>query len=244
MEATRTRGCRQLRGTAAASFALLVSLAAFAGEPGEGARPGGGNALGIGEPRAPETFTLELRFLDAARRGDRATLERAILRGVSLETKDDLGRTALLLAARDAGSLELVRFLREKGAAADVPDVAGRAALSFAAESGRLDLVRELAGYGAETDRADGEQRTPLFFAVLGDHRETVEFLLGKGARVNAANQFGDTPLMMACAKGYGALAALLLARGADPSLRDQEGRTARDRSAPGTAACLAPQPS
>ena len=57
-------------------------------------------------------------------------------------TKDDLGRTALLLAARDAGSLELVRFLHAKGAAVDEPDVGGRAALSYAAESGRLDIVR------------------------------------------------------------------------------------------------------
>jgi hypothetical protein len=35
-------------------------------------------------------------------------------------------------------------------------------------------------------------------------------------------------------------MAELLLAHGADPSLRDQEGRTARDRAAPGTDPCLA----
>jgi len=241
-----TSGCerRRLRRAGVAAFALLLPLAAFAGEPGGSPAGGGGNALGIGEPRAPEPFTLELRFLDAARRGDRATLERALERGVDLEAKDDLGRTALLLAARDAGSLELVRFLREKGAAVDVPDVEGRAALSHAAESGRLDVVRELAAHGAETDRADREQRTPLFFAAAGNHRETVEFLLAKGARVDAANQFGDTPLMLACAKGYAEMAALLLAKGADPALRDQEGRTARERAAPEAAVCLAPQPS
>jgi ankyrin repeat protein len=231
------------RSAAAAALALLLPGLAFAAEPAGDPAPGA-NALGIGEPRAPEVFTLELRFLDAARRGDRRTLERAIERGVSLETKDDLGRTALVLAARDAESLELVRFLREKGAAVDVPDVAGRAAISFAAESGRLDIVRELAAHGAATDRADGERRTPLFFAVLGDRRETVVFLLERGADPNAANQFGDTPLMMACSKGYGDLATLLLGKGADPSRKDQEGRTARERAAEGTAACLAQRPS
>jgi uncharacterized protein len=235
----RTHSLR--RGAAAAAFALLLPAFALAAEPAGEPAPGG-NALGIGEPRAPEAFTLELRFLDAARRGDRPTLERALARGVSIETKDDLGRTALLLAVRDAESLELVRFLREQGASVDVPDVAGRAAISFAAESGRVDIVRELASHGAETDRADGERRTPLFFAVLGDRRETVVFLLERGADVNAANQFGDTPLMMACSKGYGELASLLLGKGADPARKDQEGRTARERAAEGTAACLALQ--
>jgi ankyrin repeat protein len=239
-----TRTLSPRRGAFAAAGALALLLTGPAPGAAEGDPSPGGNALGIGEPRAPETFTLELRFLDAARRGDRKTLERAIERGVSLETKDDLGRDALLLAARDAESLELVRFLREKGAGVDVPDIAGRAAISFAAESGRLDIVRELAAHGAQTDRADGERRTPLFFAVLGDKRETVVFLLERGADVNAANQFGDTPLMMACAKGYGELATLLLGKGADPARKDQEGRTARERAAEGTAACLALPPS
>ena len=34
--------------------------------------------------------------------------------------------------------------------------------------------------------------------------------------------------------------ATLLLQRGADPTLTDQEGRTAKERSAPDTAPCLA----
>ena len=83
------------------------------------------------------------------------------------------------------------------------------------------------------------QQRTPLFHAALGDHADVVAFLLDHGADVNARDQFGDTPLIVACAKGNAATAALLLARGADPSLKDQEGRTARERSAPGTAPCL-----
>jgi hypothetical protein len=64
--------------------------------------------LGIGEPRAPEPFTLEQRLLDAARRGDDATALRALEKGAPVGAKDDVGRSALLLAARDAGSLELV----------------------------------------------------------------------------------------------------------------------------------------
>jgi ankyrin repeat protein len=69
-----------------------------------------------------------------------------------------------------------------------------------------------------------------------------VAFLLARGADPNAAARFQDTPLMLACVQGRGEIAALLLQRGADPSLRNQEGRTAADRAAPGTDVCRPPQ--
>jgi ankyrin repeat protein len=195
------------------------------------------------ERPAPEPFTLELRFLEAARQGDRRTLERALARGVSPQVSDDLGRNALLLAARDAGDPELVGFLAGKGVPIDVPDAGGRTAVSWAAGAGRLAIVRELVAAGAQPDRPDAEGRTPLFHAVLFDRRDVVAWLLEQGANVDAADHFRDTPLMLACAKGFNELAALLLARGADPALRDQEGRTARERAAQGADACRGAQP-
>src|SRR5262245_45626607 len=38
-------------------------------------------ALGTGEPRDPEPFTLEQRLRDAVERGDRGTIEKALERG-------------------------------------------------------------------------------------------------------------------------------------------------------------------
>jgi ankyrin repeat protein len=197
-----------------------------------------GPALGIGEARAPQPFTIEQRLLDAVRRDDRATVKRALERGATVHAKDDLGRTTVLLATKDVGDLDLIRWLRARGAALDEPDVGGRTALSFAAEAGRLDIVRYLVENGAVVDRRDREQRTALFHAALGNHPDVIAFLADRGADVNARDQWQDTPLIVACAKGNAAAASLLLARGADPSLRDQEGRTARDRSAPGTEPC------
>jgi uncharacterized protein len=195
--------------------------------------------MGTGEARDPQPFTLEQRLLDAVRRADRPTIERALELGSTVQAKDDLGRSTVLLATKDAGDLELVRWLRAKRAPVDEPDLGGRTALSFAAEAGRLDLVRELVDAGAVVDRPDGQQRAPLFHAVFGGHDDVVALLLDHGAAVNARDQFGDTPLIVACAKGFGSTAALLLRRGADPSLKDQEGRTAKERSAPGVEPCL-----
>jgi ankyrin repeat protein len=197
--------------------------------------------MGTGEPRKPEPFTIEQRLLDAVRRGDRPMIERTLERGATVHAKDDLARSTVLLAVLDAGDLELVKWLHSKGAALDEPDVGGRAPLSFAAAFGHLDIARYLIENGAAVDKADVQKRTPLFHAALGDHPEVVAYLLERGANINARDQFGDTPLVVACAKGNGKTAALLLERGADASLKDQEGRTAKDRAAPGTEACLNP---
>jgi ankyrin repeat protein len=228
------------RSFAAGAFALLALLV-LAAMPG-GADPLN-RAMGTGEAREPTPFTLADRYLDAVRRGDRADVERALELGVDVGSRDDLGRSALLLAARDAGDLSLVRFLHERGAALDEPDLGGRTALSFAAARGHVDIVLYLLDGGAGLDRADGRGRTPFFHAVLANQKEIAALLLDRGARVDVRDRFRDTPLMLACAKGFDDLAALLLARGADPSLTDQEGRTAADRAAPGATSCRGASP-
>ena len=161
--------------------------------------------MGTGEGRIPEPFTVEQRLLDAARRGDRATIERALERGATLQAKDEIGRCALFLAVMDAGDLDLVRWIRGRGGAVDEADVGGRTPLSFAAAAGRLDIVRYLVEEGARVDHRDVQQRTALFQASLNDERDVASFLLERGAEVNVRDQFGDTPLIVACAKGHGA---------------------------------------
>ncbi len=218
------------------SSSSRTSAAAEAGASRSAPKPS--IPLGPHEPRKPQTFTLEQRLLDAARRGDQTTLERALELGASLGARDELQRSALILAARDAGSVQMVRFLHARGAGLDEADIQGRTALSFAAEAGRIDLVEMLLAGGAAADRADGEGRTPLFHATLTDQQAIVRLLITRGASVNTRDRFGDTPLLVACAKGHGGMAALLLEHGADPSIRDQEGRTIRERSAPGAQVC------
>jgi hypothetical protein len=230
---------RPLAALVAASL-LLLPHPSGAEQPAGESLPAGG-PLGIGEPRRAEPFTLEQRYLDAARRGDRATLERALDLGADVRAHDDLKRSALLLAAKDAGSLELVELLAGKGVPVDEADLGGRTALSFAATEGHLAIARWLAEHGAAPDRPDAEGRTPLFHAVGSDRREVVTWLLDGGADPNAADRFRDTPLMLACAQGRTEIATLLLARGADPTLRNQEGRTAADRAAPGVEVCRPP---
>ncbi|HEB89027.1 MAG TPA: hypothetical protein ENI85_05610 [Deltaproteobacteria bacterium] len=244
MTITSSAGQRVVRLLVA--FLLVFPSLASAGDddrsgpavPTPELRDGPNLVMGTGTPREPRPFTREQRLLDAVRRGDRAVVERALELGVPVETADDMARSALLLAVRDAGDRDLVRFLHERGAAIDRADADGRTPLSFAASAGRLDLARYLVAQGASVDRADRRGRTPLFHAVLANQIRLVSYLIDQGADVDVRDRYGDTPLMLACAKGFDAMARLLLAHGADPLVRDQEGRTARDRAAPGHEAC------
>jgi len=245
---TLVAGLRALRSSLLGLLLIGSVPAALAAEPAD--EPGGAEMpgpapsgprnliMGTGEAREPQPFTREQRLLDAARRGDRETVERALALGVPVDSADDLSRSALLLAARDAGDLDLVRYLHDQGGAIDRADAGGRTPLSFSASAGRLDLVRYFVAEGAEVDNPDGRGRTPLFHAVLGNQIETVRYLIEQGADVNVKDRFSDTPLMMACSKGYAEMAGLLIDHGADRSARDQEGRTAADRAAPSLEVC------
>ncbi len=194
--------------------------------------------MGGGERPLPQPFTLEQRLLEAVRQGDRATIEKALERGASIDSRDDLQRSTVLLAVLDAKDLELVRWLHAHGGAIDTPDAGGRTPLSYAAADGALATVRYLLDEGAAVDQADRQKRTPLFHAALGDHTGVVALLIDRGAAVDPRDRYGDTPLIVACAKGNAATAALLIERGADRNARDQEGRSAAERAAPGTGPC------
>ena len=239
-EFQRTVACTAL----VVSSLLALATGAQAADPA--GPPPGSSLLPKPEAPAPRPFTLEDRYLDAARRGDRKMLELCLEKGVDPKAKDGFGRSALLLAARDGHSLEIVRLLQSEGLAVDEPDVRGIAALGYAAGNGQLDLVAYLLDRGAAVNRKDTQGLTPLFNAALSGQTDTVVRLLAAGADIDTQDRFGDTPLIGACAKGRDDIARLLVDAGADTTLKDQEGRTASERAASGAEFCrgLAARPS
>ena len=237
----RSRASSVVRALAPLLLALIVVAQARAeGEattaPSESAP--GGPIIPRPEPLKPRAFTLEDRYLDAARRGDIPTLKLCIEKGVNDKAKDGFERDALLLAAMDGKSLEMVKLLETRGLPIDAPDIRGIAALGYAAGNGQLELVSYLVERGAKVDRKDVQQMTPLVHAVLGGSKESVARLVEAGADVNSRDQFQDTPLIAACNKGADEIAKLLVEKGADPTAKDQEGRTAAGRAATGAAYC------
>lgn len=196
----------------------------------------------VPKPSAPQLrpFTLEDRYLDAARRGDVAALKLCLEKGVPLAAKDLTGLDAMHFAVRDARSVEAAKFLHEKGLSVDEPDGMGRTPLMEAAGNGDTAMVSWLLEQKASVTKRDVQGQTALYNAVLGGHLEAATRLLGAGSAIDGRDNYEDTPLMGACAKGNDEMARLLVDKGADPSLRDQEGRLARERAAEGAAYCRA----
>jgi hypothetical protein len=110
-------------------------------------------------------------LLSAARLGDLATVKTAIENGAALETKTPYGQTALYLAAMN-GHEEVVRFLLDKGASADVKDTFYKGSvLGFVLERKHWGVAKLLVGKSANPDETLGEVaetgRADLVQAVL-----------------------------------------------------------------------------
>ena len=148
------------------TFALCALLCLpLACEKSESAPPANSN----GERPTGTTPTTNDLFLDAVGRGELAEV-RAYLneRGASIQARDGLGNSALLLAARKTDHLELVKFLYAADPQAlDAGDNRDRTPLSWAAHFDRAPIIAYLLQAGAQIEKKDLGGNTALM--VLED---------------------------------------------------------------------------
>jgi uncharacterized protein len=178
----------------------------------------------------------EERILDAAIEGDVDEVERLAEENPGLlEATDGAGTTPLMFASH-VGSMGVVRYLLEKGAAVNTRDDRGSTALWYACckESkcyfpGCRLLVQLLLDKGADPAITGDQGSTPLMGAVEQEGREVVKLLLGRPsgkATINYRNQRGETALWKACRSGRPEILRALLESGADPTIPDDNGTT------------------
>lgn len=164
----------------------------------------------------PADGTGEQRLLDAARAGDRATVEALLARGVDADAREVDGTTALHWAVhRNDGAV--VDRLLAAGARVTAVNRYGVPPLWLACENGSAAMIARLLAAGADpnTTVADGE--TVLMTAARTGAPEAVRVLLDQGATVGARETWrGQTALMWAAVEGNSAAVSLLLDSGAD----------------------------
>lgn len=90
----------------------------------------------------------------------------------------------LMFKAAEAGDLELVKTLQQRGVRLDAV-VAGSRLIHVAAFSERAELVRYLLDAGAQVSIPNTDGFTPLHLAAISGHLPTIDLLLGRGAQVN-----------------------------------------------------------
>lgn len=135
----------------------------------------------------------------AVLRCDDATLKAILDRKPVVDTPNNFGNNALILAA-DMKKYEAVKMLAAAGAKIDFHGMEGATALMVAAEHGDLEMVRLLLGYGANIEARDNYNRSAVIFALVRAHYNVARLLIERGADLSFAenHMLGWTPLMYA----------------------------------------------
>ena len=168
-------------------------------------------------------------FFVAVKRNDVSGIRQLAQRGFDLNTRNEAGEHALVLAIRD-GSKEVASYLvDEKSVNVEARTAKDESALMMAALKGDLNLARRLISRQAEVNKTGW---TPLHYAATHAGNASVDMvrlMLEHHAYIDAESPNGSTPLMMAAQYGQPAVVKLLLEEGADPLLKNQQGLTAID---------------
>src|SRR5687768_8201821 len=202
---------------------------------------------------------MAAQFLEAVKKGDRATVDRMLEADPALASAKDENGTSAVLLAHYYGKADVAAALLSRAPALDVFEAAtagdakrvaalvdaDRALVDAVARDGysplglacffkRREVVKALLERGAKPSAPSRDQGfTPLHSAVATDAGEAtaeiVRLLLEAGADPNAKSNEGGTPLHSAAFTGDLGIAELLLAYGADPNAAGPKGQTPLD---------------
>jgi hypothetical protein len=131
----------------------------------------------------------------AAADGDLASLRRLLDAGVPVDSRDALGRTALL-SATHADRVDAARLLIERGANVNAKDDLQDSPFLYAGAEGRLAILRLTLAAGADLRSTNRYGGTALIPAAHHGHVETVRELLKTRIDVDHVNRLGWTALL------------------------------------------------
>jgi ankyrin repeat protein len=157
-------------------------------------------------------------LLAAADAGDADGVAVALRAGAPIETRDEHGRTPLLLAAL-ADRVDTARLLVVLGADLTLRNRFGGVSVIPASERGHVDYVRRVVTTGIDVNHVNDPGWTALLEAIVyGDGsapcQQIVDILLAAGADPRIADAQGITPLQHARSRGQTEIADRLAAAG------------------------------
>jgi uncharacterized protein len=183
---------------------------------------------GISLAQTTTNPNIDAQLLVAARKNNLEGVKQALSRGADANSRNRLGKTALMMAAENGWTAlaELMINAKTNVNQASLDRVTPLMAASYVGDSKTVAL---LLAKGADPKPLDRMTKSAIIYAAGQGHTEAVKLLLDAGVQVNEAPVDGLTPLMWAAGQGHKDTVALLLSRGADRNLKDDRKLTALD---------------
>ncbi|KAG6762460.1 hypothetical protein POTOM_032960 [Populus tomentosa] len=113
-------------------------------------------------------------LLEAARYDDLEDITSLASSGVSLDSKDSLGRTALHMAAAN-GHLDIVEYLINQGVDLNASNEEKNTPLHWACLNGHIEVVKKLILAGASLGILNSHERTPMDEAVTRGKLDVID---------------------------------------------------------------------
>jgi uncharacterized protein len=171
-------------------------------------------------PGASGLAAGESPLVEAAKKGDVASVRALIAKRVDVNEPGRDGSTALLWAAYQ-GDLAMAQALIAAGARPNIPNKYGVTPLLQASRTGSAPIIQALLRAGADLKVTQTEGETPLMAASYSGSVDAVRLLLEAGADVNATDTYQQqTALMWAATEGHTDVVKALLDAKADPNIK------------------------
>jgi hypothetical protein len=167
-------------------------------------------------------------LLRAAASGDGPAVQRLVGARVPLESRDDQGRTALLLAV-DGNHPAAAKMLIAAGASPNSQAANRDTPWLLAGARGHAEIIAAMIAAGPDLTIRNRFGGNALIPACERAHVDAVKVLLTTRIDVNHVNDLGWTCLLEIVVLGDGGprhqtVARLVLAAGADPNIADKDG--------------------
>ncbi len=175
------------------------------------------------------------RLLAASAAGDLDAVRAAISAGASLETRDEWGRSPLLLAAAE-DHVEVAAELVRLGADPDAVDERSDTPWLVTGVTGSVAMLEVLLPAGPDLAKRNRYGGISVIPACERGHVDYVRRVVQSDIDVNHVNDLGWTALLEAVILGDGSqpyqeIVTILLAAGADRAIADQDGVTALEHA-------------
>ena len=180
--------------------------------------------------------TLGQKLFAAVLANNVKLVRRSVARGAAVESRDELGRTPLMVATH-ADQPEMAEILLEASANVNARDSIEDTPFLYAGAEGRTEILKLILARDPDLKSTNRFGGTALIPAAEKGHLDNVRLLLGTEINVDHVNDLGWTALYGAVmhprqgSETYRAIVQALLDADADATITDKQSRPPEQRA-------------